>query len=981
MKRSPCLPAPPRGTQTPFNMRERKHALAAHEVGSSRFRASKVVVMTIATAMITLVSTIGTGEPSSGDRRESQTEFRSQTIPIDIPGRGLVARLERTKKWTLSIGDLEGIRVFGQTPIPEWTAATTYEYSVETHLVGGIQTLVFTATPTGLGSNDETWWSIWTPSSEKVSSTWFQVVTGVWSPIEGGDELLFRKGQSSWELIRRRDRPGARFCGTSEFAFERFDAKARVFRQSLDAKQLTHGAAQARVVLPKVPFEAPTLVHFYRWHSASSDRHNPSDAPTVIRPNELGDGDLSSAWTEGAPGYGQGEFVTARISPHFAVTGVRLFPGAGASPETYKSFARPRTLLLTLGKNQRYTVDLPEVTFDKLRENGGLLVTFDSPVTTTCLSVVLLESTAGRPDPGGKLEWAKSFVAISEFTPLSEIHGIPQHDAVNRIAERLLAPDLPQKSIVPLLALAAKLEEQIVARLDGGTRRASPKTLQRIVDVLARVTSDAAVKTLVRLFFRADLGETERRTIKKALRQHPEATQKLLLAALSTPPLDPRHHADALRILGRGSQGTGLLTLLGRLGSGPDLVRMERVRALARSGDAAVNLLRQWPIERFEGPAGTDALRVLVMFGRYARGRAENAQRDVNPWPTLIALTEAGRPRSLRVLAIRALGIHPTPDTQAALTDRIENDADPIIRSFSIQSLATLRESPHTIYAKALLDSSPDVRIAAVRNIAKLPPNEAGTFFDDVLRYTERETWPVGLELGYRILAPDTRARNTLIDVMRHEGDPRRPIIARVMARTGTPLPFPILEDLLHGPTPDPSICRYAIDHLGLLVNAQSKSLLIAILQGERFLGMDADSSLRLRARATHALGRHRDHRAYEELQKIATNRSEPITLRVAAVRSFALFRDEAIVQELDGVRSKLTDPVLVRELEDSQRMIQRRALLKEIEAGIEPTPKTIEAENSNSGEAPKPRSAENKLEHVEEKHGENGGKGDGVEP
>ncbi|HEY7370983.1 MAG TPA: hypothetical protein VIF57_02310, partial [Polyangia bacterium] len=70
----------------------------------------------------------------------------------------------------------------------------------------------------------------------------------------------------------------------------------------------------------------------FHWIAASSTRSSGSDARALGSPVELNDADVATTWTEGSGGDGRGEFLTARTTAGgYAVRGVRIFPGDGAS--------------------------------------------------------------------------------------------------------------------------------------------------------------------------------------------------------------------------------------------------------------------------------------------------------------------------------------------------------------------------------------------------------------------------------------------------------------------------------------------------------------------------------------------------------------------------------------------------------------------------------------------------------------------------
>src|SRR6185295_4761616 len=100
----------------------------------------------------------------------------------------------------------------------------------------------------------------------------------------------------------------------------------------------------------------------FHWIAASSTRSSGSDARALGSPVELNDGDLGTTWSEGTGGDGRGEFVTARTtSGGYAVRGLRIFPGDGASLDAFRNKNRLRRFQIAFGpaREQRFDVEIP----------------------------------------------------------------------------------------------------------------------------------------------------------------------------------------------------------------------------------------------------------------------------------------------------------------------------------------------------------------------------------------------------------------------------------------------------------------------------------------------------------------------------------------------------------------------------------------------------------------------------------------------
>ena len=111
---------------------------------------------------------------------------------------------------------------------------------------------------------------------------------------------------------------------------------------------------------PAMPAGRP--VGGFHWIAASSTRASGSDARALGSPVELNDGDVATAWAEGMGGDGRGEFVTARSTAGgYAVRGLRVFPGDGASLDAFRGKNRVRRFQIAFGpaREQRFDVEIP----------------------------------------------------------------------------------------------------------------------------------------------------------------------------------------------------------------------------------------------------------------------------------------------------------------------------------------------------------------------------------------------------------------------------------------------------------------------------------------------------------------------------------------------------------------------------------------------------------------------------------------------
>lgn len=146
---------------------------------------------------------------------------------------------------------------------------------------------------------------------------------------------------------------------------ERLDRKERE-----DAKSLTAKAGEAR----------PGLVPILRARVATS---------AVGDPAALTDGDLETTWAEGRKGVGKGEFVQLDVARDVPITGLSFVIrppkraiAEGASPS--------RFWLAT--DDALFSISLPKNAWSK--PGRSFEISFDEPVETTCMTIVLDEASA-----------------------------------------------------------------------------------------------------------------------------------------------------------------------------------------------------------------------------------------------------------------------------------------------------------------------------------------------------------------------------------------------------------------------------------------------------------------------------------------------------------------------------------------------------------------------------------------------------------
>ena len=149
---------------------------------------------------------------------------------------------------------------------------------------------------------------------------------------------------------------------------------------------------------PAMPAGKP--VSGFHWISASSTRASGGDARALGSPVELNDGDVATAWAEGMGGDGRGEFVTARSNVGgYAVRGLRVFPGDGASLDAFRAKNRVRRFQIAFGaqREQRFDVEIPaDPAADAAHWRDPFWVPLPKPMPASCVTVIVTEVALGK---------------------------------------------------------------------------------------------------------------------------------------------------------------------------------------------------------------------------------------------------------------------------------------------------------------------------------------------------------------------------------------------------------------------------------------------------------------------------------------------------------------------------------------------------------------------------------------------------------
>lgn len=124
-----------------------------------------------------------------------------------------------------------------------------------------------------------------------------------------------------------------------------------------------------------------------------------SEGKLVHYPERIIDGDITTAWVEGAEGNGYGETITLEFDAPFSVTSFKIYSGYQLDEKRYYNNARPEEMTVSFSDGTTATVYIydmmgaQEIVFDSEIETRYISFTIDSvysgsKCTDTCISEI-----------------------------------------------------------------------------------------------------------------------------------------------------------------------------------------------------------------------------------------------------------------------------------------------------------------------------------------------------------------------------------------------------------------------------------------------------------------------------------------------------------------------------------------------------------------------------------------------------------------
>lgn len=908
-----------------------------HNVSKTQLTALLLALVTTATTLVVVLAFPSAAYAQEGIGEADIIRFRRR-VQARPPVEVVLHRAPKATGWSLRLVDRSTSKTITLNEFPEWAGADYYGYDVLVSDQGRSTVVVFEASPApGVEAppSAESWQVAWAYGKNSLdkSARWRLLAETKTTPLDGGDRLVLREVDGATRLVRLKTSDRTSFCGAQLGSFEVFDDRKIAFRTRLALDPLLVDAVEAKASLPNEPFAPSPYLNFYGWFSASSDRRNQDDARSAPRPIELGDRDVKTAWTEGAPGLGRGEFVTARISPALKLRALRVFPGDGRSEEEFEAFSRPKTLLISLSEGRRYKVDLPDVPFRTLEARGGFIVDLPEAVRTNCLSVAILEAREGRRKSLGEEAWKRDYTAISEITPVSELHGLPPEVAALVTVEMLLKEDDPRRAR-RLSTLVSPLGDELVKQLRRVLQTGREEDRVRVVPLLRGLPSEEAVSILVTLF--ESVKETDRSypLVKRSLVPHGEGAAEGLMNLHRGKQIENvRKQIDLVRLVGRLGTTEHRRELSRELGEGSSRLRNERARAVARGGDALLPTLFETIASEPDSARGYDALRVITSVGRQKFYRGQGTATGSK---SLLRALDNSESRRSQLLILRALGMYETEGAVPRLVKVINEAKDPLGREEAVEAVGRYegREARRAV-EKALGDQSPDVRLSAISAIRQREDSAAS--LPEVRVYVDRETWNQGLADGFTLLAES--GDKSVIEflersIARDPTSERAVLITESLERAEQPISDGLLFQILDDEDANFLIVKHSIDLLGLADSEASLERLSNIARkGSSREIFDDRRNESLRTRALLALGRRRTTAAADVLLDVVKENADE-HVRRTALRGLSFMADRNLIRKLQLLQRSTPDS-LEDAFDDTVKSIDRRASVNEVESEI----------------------------------------------
>jgi hypothetical protein len=638
--------------------------------------------------------------------------------------------------------------------------------------------------------------------------------------------------------------------------------------RALDPKTLTfRGASMQR--LPADDREDAERV-------VASLHGGPADAPlaklllatgassAIGAPSAMTDGDPTTAWSEGRPGDGHGEFVTMRapsdvpiarlaitVAPPLAPGG-GILPAHGAAPRTFFLVTDTRTIAVTM----------PEDAW--MHPGNAYDVALVDPIKASCVSLVLDKAYAHGGDPHPE-------VTIAELTAYSQLDhpgarldevakalsgGGARADAAKGVLERAGDAGLAASS-----AVFASLDPQgralaIDAAISAGTCEASAPILLAATGDRDREVARKGREKLERCGRRASAALV---AAVRGADMTARATAAPLLAEVApSEAVDPL--ADAL------AQGdaTTRATVRAALAKAARSTSPAKVGALlqgtARSEDARLELLRALQERLPDAAAPADAAIEALASG-------------------------AMRARYLLVGPVASLARAGDAASSARLAKAVTGDPDDAVRAHAAESAGGIGAARGAVLA-AIDDPAPRVREAALRAVAGAKPAPP---VDAIAARLASDEWTFvrAAAAALASFAPDARVDAALAQALGDRAATVRAQAIAALAAHGARGAAKAIRERLDEPREDLEARVAAARALATLCDGASVDSLTRLAKNGA-LPMAKEDEITLGLEAIKALGEMRPADLAKRLAPLASASDVSAEMKAAVARAMA---------------------------------------------------------------------------------------------
>lgn len=848
-------------------------------------------------------------------KAEGEVRF-SKNVKIDT--QLLQVKVSKTAgSWRVSLSEKKAAQILLKSTIPEWVAASYYDYSLLSRTIDGHPIIIFEARPTpGLSApkNADIIQFAWM----RKNMRWKTIASTQTSTLEGSDQLQFRKEGNKQALVRIQSKNSNLFCGDRLGVYKVFSPDDDNFRSKLRLGSLLRDIPTLNSTIPPVPFIPSIYSGFSRWTFASSKENRVRNG-TLIRPEKLGDGSTLSYWAEGMKERSRGEFVTAKLNNALKITGFRIFPGDGKSEKDFLSSSRPTKILVSLSSGVRFKVNLQNVEFKTLNDARGLVVRFPQPIRSSCMSVVIL-SASGDPKAA----------SISEISPMTELDGLDKKIAALVVVEKLLGgkKTRPNRKLAQVTyPIRAELAHLLTRMLKNGSIDD-----RKIIPLLRNLPSNTTLPILIQLFERIQTWDPSYRLLKPLLATHENSADALIELYENRPPVDPKKRIDLIRLLGRTKGLRGPTALLDSLGEGDLSMRQEKMRSVARAGKLILPALFSIADKNGNSSKSEDALTTINKISKHLYRNKKGTL--LNEKITKIFSESTTRKRRALV-AKTASYFSFTGDF--VFYETLLSNPDPLLRKFGVLGFKNLMtESARLALEKALTDSSPDVRIEAIQAFSKRSDRSKSS--EALMRFVESEKWGEGLRPGCSALAKigDHAALQTLGKLVSRNQTVESVIASKALVKARKSLPAEEIERLLVDPKTELRFAFSLIEMLGVETIDANEKLLLRIINDKNFVkNQDPKSRYKIEKRAIFSIGRQQSRGAAKTLFGLLRNEANGSKIQATILRAFAFQSDPWVLRELQSFEEGMSESTTVI-LQYTINSIQRRIDLKKLSDAID---------------------------------------------